>query len=614
MSLNKSTDSPMERIPLTRRELLLGGASVIGGASVLGSATLGSDNAVAAGGEGALPSYTVVPQNQVKLPPNGRSVILIGAGLSGLITACELIDRGFKVTVLEKNASAGGRLRSWREKGFGVPSKNPEWTGHPIEHGTHVLFNFYNNFRDFMGRHGLTARPTPINGEVGGFVFAYADGAIHKVPISHAVAPFHTLPMARNAGPHVPAADAVQFGVRQALASMSFDSFSKTDIAYLDSLSMSEWGEAVGMPKTYVAALMDPLWDMANFRPSSQTSALYYHRFLGAMFGDWKDLYFHQVFHDSYDDSIIEPLRKYIVENGGEVLFNQEVVSIHSSDNRIAGLRTREIDNEWICPVCGEVHDAPGPCRRCSHVILEPISAPAREYHSDEYLLGVDIPSAKKLFTKAPFKDLAFFHDTQNLPTSSVIVVYLWYPRVVGKPGVKSNWHDHFGDCECYMTGGFKYLGTTLNWSIRKKESFKEFDADIIETQIARVEWTQGLDNNAIAMRIHEDMKSLIPGLPDFLDSQVVRWDNFSAMTVGSEKFRPAMFTPLENFAILGDWNELDHNCILMEKVNVNARRAVNHLVEKYQIAGGKMVILPSETPNLIVDVVRKIHSVKGGE
>lgn len=588
----------------SRRTLLIGGATAVG------AATLGS-RCVQRQDE-PLESYPVVPENRVKLPPNGRSVILIGAGLSGLITACELLDRGFKVTVLEKNASAGGRVRSWREPSFGKPSNDPAWTGYPIEHGTHVLFSFYNNFREFMGRHGITGRPGNINGTAGGFIFAYADGGIHEVPISRAPGPFHALPLGLDIEPRVPAKDAKQLGMRHAMAAMSFDARNPADIAYYDSVTVTEWAAAIGIPKSYVDSFMDPLWEMGNFHPANQTSALYFHRFVGSTFGHWKDMHFHQFLRDSTNESIIDPLHKYIVDNGGEVLFNQEVETIHAAGGRITGLRTREIREQWICPICGEVHEhPPGRCRRCSHVIMAPVSAAARDYQADEYLLGVDIPAAKKLFEKPPFKDLDFFHSTQQVPTSSVIVVYLWYPRVKGQPGVKSNWRDHFGDRECFMTGGFPHLGVTLNWSIKKKESFQEFDADVIETQIARTEWTKDLDNHGIALKIHEDLKSLMPGLPDFLDSMVVRWDNFSTMMVGAERHRPAMFTPIDNFVILGDWNKLEHNCILMEKVNVNARLAVNHLLEKYRIAGGKMVILPSETPNMMVDAIRKRHSLK---
>lgn len=593
-----------EESGISRRTLLLGGATALGAAAVSsGCATPRNE---------PLESYPVVPENRVKLPPHGRSVILIGAGLSGLITAAELIDRGFKVTVLEKNASAGGRVRSWREKAFGQTPDDPHWRGHPIEHGTHLLFNFYNNFREFMGRHGITGRPGNINGEAGGMTFAYGDGSVHRINASQVPAPFHAMPFIKDVSPRVPASEAASIGMRQALALMSFDAYNPGDVRYLDSISVSDWMGAMGFPASYVASFMDPLWDMGNFLPSDQTSALILHRLVSASCGHWKDLFFHQFLRDSTNESIIDPIHRYVVDNGGEVLFNQEVVAFDTHEGRITGVHTRDIHNEWICPVCGEVHEhATGRCRRCSHLFTEPTSAQGRTYQADEYLLGVDIPVAKKMFAQPPFNTLPFFASTQELPTSSIVVVYLWYPRVAGQPGVKSNWDDHFGKLECYMTAGFKYLGTTLNWRYKKHESFKDFDADIIETQIARTAWTKGLDNATIAMKIHEDLKGLIPGLPDMLDSMVVRWDNFTACTVGSERHRPEMFTPLSNFLILGDWNALDHNCFLMEKVNVNARKAVNHLLDKYKIAGGKMTILPSETPNLALDAVRKMHSVK---
>lgn len=46
------------------------------------------------------------------------TVIIIGAGLGGLSTACRLAKSGFKVTVLEKNDSVGGKVNLLAEKGY----------------------------------------------------------------------------------------------------------------------------------------------------------------------------------------------------------------------------------------------------------------------------------------------------------------------------------------------------------------------------------------------------------------------------------------------------------------------------------------------------------------
>ena len=48
----------------------------------------------------------------------GKSVIVIGSGFAGLSAACFMAKQGWKVTVLEKNATPGGRARQLNENGF----------------------------------------------------------------------------------------------------------------------------------------------------------------------------------------------------------------------------------------------------------------------------------------------------------------------------------------------------------------------------------------------------------------------------------------------------------------------------------------------------------------
>src|ERR1043165_5233175 len=42
-------------------------------------------------------------------PPNGASVLVLGAGVAGMVTAMEMRDAGYKVQVLEYNGRPGGR-------------------------------------------------------------------------------------------------------------------------------------------------------------------------------------------------------------------------------------------------------------------------------------------------------------------------------------------------------------------------------------------------------------------------------------------------------------------------------------------------------------------------
>jgi phytoene desaturase len=47
-----------------------------------------------------------------------RSVIVIGSGFAGLSAASFMAKEGWKVTVIEKNDSPGGRARQLKENGF----------------------------------------------------------------------------------------------------------------------------------------------------------------------------------------------------------------------------------------------------------------------------------------------------------------------------------------------------------------------------------------------------------------------------------------------------------------------------------------------------------------
>lgn len=55
-----------------------------------------------------------------------KKIIVIGSGFAGLAAATELTDKGFDVTILEKNASLGGRARVFEAEGF-VFDMGPSW-------------------------------------------------------------------------------------------------------------------------------------------------------------------------------------------------------------------------------------------------------------------------------------------------------------------------------------------------------------------------------------------------------------------------------------------------------------------------------------------------------
>ena len=47
-----------------------------------------------------------------------KKAIILGTGPTGLVTAWKLIEKGWRVELIEKNPISGGLCRSWKENGF----------------------------------------------------------------------------------------------------------------------------------------------------------------------------------------------------------------------------------------------------------------------------------------------------------------------------------------------------------------------------------------------------------------------------------------------------------------------------------------------------------------
>ena len=70
-----------------------------------------------------------------------QSVIIIGAGLGGLASACMLAKKGYDVTILEKHNMVGGRARVFEKDGF-VFDMGPSWYMMPeiFEHFFNLMY------------------------------------------------------------------------------------------------------------------------------------------------------------------------------------------------------------------------------------------------------------------------------------------------------------------------------------------------------------------------------------------------------------------------------------------------------------------------------------------
>jgi isorenieratene synthase len=72
-------------------------------------------------------------------------VAILGAGIAGMGAACDLAERGFDVTLLEKNPYLGGKVGAWCETAA-------DGTRLEVEHGFHAFFRHYYNLNGLLER------------------------------------------------------------------------------------------------------------------------------------------------------------------------------------------------------------------------------------------------------------------------------------------------------------------------------------------------------------------------------------------------------------------------------------------------------------------------------
>ena len=94
----------------------------------------------------------VAPDASKPLRNEGEAqrVAVVGGGIAGLVAACTLAERGFAVTVREKNDYLGGKLGGWTFTSGGETLA--------MDHGFHAFFRQYFNLLRFLARTGVTKR------------------------------------------------------------------------------------------------------------------------------------------------------------------------------------------------------------------------------------------------------------------------------------------------------------------------------------------------------------------------------------------------------------------------------------------------------------------------
>jgi uncharacterized protein with NAD-binding domain and iron-sulfur cluster len=624
------TPPPAANSKHSRRNFLKGAALATGG--VAGAAALAvplsRDDIIDA-------DYPQVSENNVELPPNGKTVVIVGGGLSGLQTGVELSQRGFRVIVLERSGTPGGKLKSWRDRSFGPaddPMRNdPAWPGYIREHGIHAVWQFYNNLREFLGRHGWKLADHP--NEVSLYNFLDKDGTRSFLPNTTWPAPYGLIQLGRWAlnMDHLAASDRADF-VRLFKRLATFDYADEAQRRYLDSISLQDYCRQMGLSDSLTHKIVDSIVEMAYFDNVDQVSALTQANLFQLVSGsseDWKV----NLYRNPVGESFLQPMVDYIRARGGEVHYHVDVTRIERDGERISKVIADAVAKQERrvrrCSVCGNLildgMERDGECPFCGaradmfQDLLDKERS-TQEFAGDYYVCALDIPAAQK-FVQTNLAALGgsdYFRNVLQLKPKSVYVCNLWFEG-------KGYWEKHIKDfygkpAYSFFATGFEHLGITINRSVAIplddggrhawSSEFPDRDVTVIETQIAKAERVANLSTADITERCYQELKTVMPDLPPPVSSYVNRWHHYNGYKVGSEALRPPVQSPIDNLLFVGDLPFVPHPAVFMEKTNVTAKWATNLILRKAGISEGQIRILVSGTPGLPVTLMKATDSV----
>lgn len=561
--------------------------------------------------------FPTVSENHANLPPNGKSVCILGGGLGGLQAACELADRGFQVTLLEKTGLAGGKLKTWKDKNFAKKHFGKE--GYEREHGLHAIWGFYKNLREFIGRHKL--KINRLSDADSFYFFVSKRGVQSKIHSTTWPIPFDRVEMINN-GIYVPSREDINKPASNMFETLmvsmkmwGFDFSNEKDRLYLDSITFYDWAIQNGMSVEYIKHFFDALAEMGFFMTTKECSALAVVNFikLGNQPSDSRV----DLFAWPPNKSFINPLVEHIKSKGGNVLYYQEVSGIErDASGKITSVRTNENFPKGKirrCRICGNVIP-PGEYDHCPfcgahHSELEVLEMKPGVFKADFFILACDVPGTQKFLTTSRLSEEGdYFKKIMKLTNAHILCVNLLYEN-------SEAWYKRFPDGKyCafdFMPTGYDNLGYTSNWAAKQIPELREKKVDLIEVQVSKWKELLQFPFPEIARRVDEDLRHIMPDLPPYKEFYINHWDTYTGMRPGDESNRPGIQSPIDNLLLIGDWVFVDHHSVFMEKTNVMAKTVTNLVLDKAGQKEGKITILRSGIPDLATDLLKYVTSVR---
>jgi len=456
----------------------------------------------------------------LKLQDGSRRVAVLGAGIAGLAAAALLAERGFQVTLHEKDDYLGGKLGSWPVRfGDGFQTQ--------VEHGFHAFFRQYHNLRRFLDKLGSSRYLIPIEDyriatlEHGSYGFK----GISTVPVLNMLA-------MRKTGVYRLGEMMKNPESRRLLAFLSYDA-DKTFARY-DRVSFKDFSEQVGLPpamQLIFHTFARAFFAEAHLMSMAEMIKSFHFYFLSNDLG-----LIYDVLDDDFQKTFLDPARQLLQSHGAVIRTGSPVKEIQRQGR---GFRVAGQDSDYL-------------------------------------VLATDVVGTREIAQASPFLAAESPELSRRLaglkPSQAYSVLRLWLDRPLKRELPFFIFTDRIRVLDS-ISLYHKLERSSAAWAQATGGGVYELHSYSVPEQLT--------DKAEIRQALLQEMYAYLPeleGAKILYEHMQLRHD-FSAFHTGLHADRPGPQTPVSNLYLAGDWVRLPVPAMLMEAACTSGWLAANHIL-----------------------------------
>ena len=458
-----------------------------------------------------------------QLPSNvatPKTVAIIGGGIAGLSSAANLAERGFNVTLFEKNDYLGGKLGSWTFDSNGETLRT--------EHGFHAFFRQYYNLRNFMKRLDIYKHLIPIddyiifyeNGKQQGFAGIDQTPGLNIWDLrKKGILDFWTF------------VNPLSIQYLKLLRYHPDKTFNK-----YDTVSFASFAKKTMMPEHL--KLVFNSFARAFFSEPEKMSMAELMKGFHFYFLSNEDGLLYDVLDDDFEYTFLRPVEQYILQHRGIVRKNTSVENIATKGEKFV----------------------------------------VNDLEFDYCIWAADVKHTKRVLSEAVFTDgyPRFRKQMTQLNTSDrYAVLRIWTDRFEKNPDLPFFLFTDRLQCLDSITFYHKMEKESKEWSKQHHGGIFELHAYTLPTHLT--------DDTTIEQQLLDEMFHYLPELKGLTIKHKFfqHRDDFPAFQLGNYKNRPTIQTEIPNFFLVGDWVKLPTTAMLMEAAYTSGAIAANYILSK---------------------------------